>query len=164
MRILNPSQSISYPNQFANFEVQIQKFDSNKIPLSDKGNMVDSILNSVVDLHAGFVGLDNGNMVHSNLNSNTMNPLACDTVLESPAHEDPTMKIPTLRKWKKLARDIISIDSSMQLTVLTKRKRNQEKASQPELPKKWMQVSKVEEHDISMVEVVQQPRQSKRVS
>ena len=42
----------------------------------------------------------------------------------------------------------------MQLTVLTKRARSQEKPSQHELQEKKIQVSKVEDQDISMAEPV----------
>lgn len=49
----------------------------------------------------------------------------------------------------------------MQLTVLTKRTRSQKKPSQPELPEKKIQVSKVEDQDILMAEAVKQPHQSK---
>ena len=70
----------------------------------------------------------------------------------------------TLRKWKKIARDTFSNDSPMQVTVLIKRTRSHGSTTQPELPNKKVQVSKVEEQDNSMVEAVKQPRQFKRVS
>ena len=59
------------------------------------------------------------------------------------------------------SRDIFSIDSPMQVIVLTKRTRGHDSTTQPELPNKKVQVAKVEEQDNSMVEVVKQPRQSK---
>lgn len=100
-------------------------------------------------------------MVDPNLKSDTLEQPACVTALEPSAREDLFTETPSLCKWKKMARDIILIDSPMQQTMLTKRTRDQDKASQSELPKKWIQVSKFEEHDISMVKAAQQPRQSK---
>ena len=69
-----------------------------------------------------------GNLENLNMGS--------DMTRETQTREDCIIEPSTIRKWKKIAQDIISDDAPMQLTVLTKRTRSQEKPSQPELPKK----------------------------
>lgn len=75
--------------------------------------MVDPNLNSVTDMHGDFVESDNDNMGFSNLNSDTLKQPACVTALEPSAREDLFTETPSLCKWKKMARDIIIIDSPM---------------------------------------------------
>lgn len=67
----------------------------------------------------------------------------------------------TFRKWKKIAPDLSSNDSPMQVTVLTKRSRSHGSTNQPELHNNKIQVLKVEDHENSMVEAIKQPCQSK---
>ena len=101
---------------------------------------------SIMVLSGDFIGEDNGN-------------------LENPHKECPCKELPTdsttLRKWKKIACDTFSNDFPLQVTMLTKRTRSHDSPTQPELPNKKVQVSKVEEQDNSMVEAVKLPRQSK---
>ena len=65
-----------------------------------------------------------------------------------------------LRKWKKLACNIPKTDSDTQSPVAVKRGREEGDEIQLKLPCKKYQVSRVDGQDISMVEAVQQPRQS----
>ena len=71
---------------------------------------------------------DKGNLENLNVGS--------DMTRETQTREGCIIEPSTVRKWKKIAWNIISDDAPMQLIVLTKRTRSQEKPSQPELPKK----------------------------
>ena len=63
----------------------------------------------------------------------------------------------TLRRWKKLARDVPMQTDPLPLNIGAKRDRVEEKENQPELPSKKHQVSRVDVLNLSSVEAIQQP-------
>ena len=130
---LIPNQSTNFEFQLKEIDSKIQKFDNDK-NLKPKNQVI-----SIMVPSGDSIGEDNGN-------------------LKNPHKEFPCEELPTdsttLRKWKKIARDTFSNDSPMQLIVMTKRTRSHGSTTQPELPNKKVQVSKVEEQDNSMVEAV----------
>ena len=64
----------------------------------------------------------------------------------------------TLRRWKKLARDVPMQTNPLPLNIGAKRDRVEEEENQPELSTKKHQVSRVDVLNLSSVEAVQQPR------
>ena len=72
-------------------------------------------------------------------------------------NDPPSSGCMTLRKWKKLAPDIPMQNDPLSLNTVAKRGRDEEEETQPELPTKKHQVSRVDVHNLSLVEAVQQP-------
>ncbi|KAF3964505.1 hypothetical protein CMV_011216 [Castanea mollissima] len=113
----NPILSTT-PDQDVNFESQLHEIDS-AIHESDSKSILSNVpvIPSGTSFVGDHVGEDKGVVVDPSLESSR--PLGTLTREEHPSD------IPTLRTWKKLARDFTSVDSPMQQTVLTKRSRNQ---------------------------------------
>ena len=73
-------------------------------------------------------------------------------------NDPPSSECMTLRKWKKLARDIPMQNDPLSLITGAKRGRDEGEEIQPKLPTKKHQVLREDVHNLSSVEAIQQSR------